>query len=115
MDINIVSATIVPSICNSHELRSNRIGLLPGDPSGIGPELVASLLFGNKTIAQTEILIIGIESVLLSGAITVISNLKYTKPVDYNWINELCKTEKILLDEGGKSYRKRLQLSSRTN
>ena len=77
MDINIVSATIVPSICNSHELRSNRIGLLPGDPSGIGPELVASLLFGNKTIAQTEILIIGIESVLLSGAITVISNLKY--------------------------------------
>ena len=101
MDINIVSATIVPSICNSHELRSNRIGLLPEDPSGIEPELVASLLFGNKTIAQTEILIIGSESVLLSGAITVSSNLKYTKPVDYNWINELCNTEKILLDEGG--------------
>ena len=101
MDINIVSATIVPSICNSHELRSNRIGLLPGGPSAIGPELVASLLFDNKTIAQTEILTIGSESVLFSGVITVSSNLKYIKPVDYNWINELCKTKKILLDKGG--------------
>ncbi len=101
MDINIDSAIIVPSICNSHEPRSNRIGLLLGDPSGIGPELVASLLFDNKTIEQTEILIIGSKSVLLSGATTVSTNRKYTKPIDSNWINELCKTEKILLDEEG--------------
>jgi len=36
-----------------------RIGLLLGDPTGIGPELVAKLLAQPETLAQAEVLVIG--------------------------------------------------------
>src|SRR5262245_34847030 len=36
-----------------------RIGLLLGDPTGIGPELVAKLLALPETLAQAEVLVIG--------------------------------------------------------
>src|SRR4026209_546718 len=36
-----------------------RIGLLLGDPTGIGPELVAKLLALPETLAQAEALVIG--------------------------------------------------------
>jgi 4-hydroxythreonine-4-phosphate dehydrogenase len=36
-----------------------RIGLLLGDPTGIGPELVAKLLAHPETLAQAEVLVIG--------------------------------------------------------
>ena len=36
-----------------------RIGLLLGDPTGIGPELVAKLLAHPETLAQAELLVIG--------------------------------------------------------
>ncbi|HEX2523520.1 MAG TPA: 4-hydroxythreonine-4-phosphate dehydrogenase PdxA, partial [Terriglobia bacterium] len=36
-----------------------RIGLLLGDPTGIGPELVAKLLALPETLAQADVLVIG--------------------------------------------------------
>ena len=36
-----------------------RIGLLLGDPTGIGPELIAKLLAHPETLAQAEVLVIG--------------------------------------------------------
>ncbi|NND92221.1 MAG: 4-hydroxythreonine-4-phosphate dehydrogenase PdxA [Granulosicoccus sp.] len=43
-----------------------RIGLIPGDPSGIGPELVARLL-ADKAIDDTNVLLIGDRHVLEMG------------------------------------------------
>lgn len=44
-----------------------RIGLLPGDPSGIGPELIAKLLHGDGITNQADILLIGDKCVLQQG------------------------------------------------
>src|SRR4051794_1681554 len=43
---------------NTHE-RKPRIGLLLGDPTGIGPELVAKLLSSVETSDRADILLIG--------------------------------------------------------
>ena len=45
---------------------SPRIGLIPGDPSGIGPELVARLL-AEDCIAEAEVLLIGDRHVFELG------------------------------------------------
>ena len=44
-----------------------RIGLLLGDPTGIGPELVAKLLAFPETLAQGEVLVIVWVMVVLRG------------------------------------------------
>ena len=44
-----------------------RIGLIPGDPSGIGPELVAKLLAGDDVRDQAHVLLIGDEQVFELG------------------------------------------------
>ncbi len=44
-----------------------RIGLIPGDPSGIGPELIAKLLSDGQVLDQADILLIGDEHVLERG------------------------------------------------
>ena len=36
-----------------------RIGIIPGDPSGIGPELIAKLLSDESVTDQADILLIG--------------------------------------------------------
>ena len=36
-----------------------RIGIIPGDPSGIGPELIAKLLSDEGVKGQADILLIG--------------------------------------------------------
>ena len=36
-----------------------RIGIIPGDPSGIGPELIAKLLSDEGVKEQADILLIG--------------------------------------------------------
>lgn len=40
-------------------MRKPRIGLIPGDPSGIGPELIAKLLTNPQGVAKAHILLIG--------------------------------------------------------
>jgi len=44
-----------------------RIGLIPGDPSGIGPELIAKLLSDEQVLDQADVLLIGDEHVLEQG------------------------------------------------
>lgn len=44
-----------------------RIGLIPGDPSGIGPELIARLLTDDGVIEAADILVIGDDCVLQQG------------------------------------------------
>jgi 4-hydroxythreonine-4-phosphate dehydrogenase len=44
-----------------------RIAILPGDPSGIGPELIAKLLSEKETLAQTDLLLIGDRCVFEQG------------------------------------------------
>ena len=36
-----------------------RIGIIPGDPGGIGPELIAKLLHQPETAEKADILLIG--------------------------------------------------------
>jgi 4-hydroxythreonine-4-phosphate dehydrogenase len=45
-----------------------RIGLLLGDPTGIGPELVAKLLAFPETLAQAQVLVIGDHRLYQRGA-----------------------------------------------
>ncbi len=47
--------------------RKPRIGLIPGDPSGIGPELVARLLSDPVVSGKADILLIGDEHVIRQG------------------------------------------------
>ena len=44
-----------------------RIGILPGDPSGIGPELIARLLADPKVTAAADLLLIGDAHVFAAG------------------------------------------------
>ena len=49
-------------------MRQPRIGLVIGDPAGIGPELAAKLLVMPETSRQAEILVLGDQRVLQAGA-----------------------------------------------
>lgn len=40
-------------------MRKPRIAIIPGDPSGIGPELIAKLLNDGNTLEQADILLVG--------------------------------------------------------
>ena len=44
-----------------------RIGIIPGDPSGIGPELVAKLLAKPNIADRAHILLIGDKHVFVRG------------------------------------------------
>lgn len=44
-----------------------RIGIIPGDPSGIGPELVAKLLNAEGVVEQADILLIGDRHIFEQG------------------------------------------------
>ena len=44
-----------------------RIALLPGDPCGIGPELLAKLLNDGEATAKARIVVVGNEAVIASG------------------------------------------------
>ncbi|MDE0114884.1 MAG: 4-hydroxythreonine-4-phosphate dehydrogenase PdxA [Albidovulum sp.] len=48
-------------------MRKPRIAVIPGDPSGIGPELVAKLLSDPETAERADILLIGDSHVLSMG------------------------------------------------
>ncbi|MCY3877928.1 MAG: 4-hydroxythreonine-4-phosphate dehydrogenase PdxA [Rhodobacteraceae bacterium] len=59
----------------------SRIGIIPGDPGGIGPELIARLLHGGDAALQADILLIGDAHVF--GAGQNIAGLKFSMtPVD---------------------------------
>ena len=45
-----------------------RIGVLPGDPNGVGPELLAKLLAKTAGEAEADIIVIGDEHVIEAGA-----------------------------------------------
>ncbi|MCY4499763.1 MAG: 4-hydroxythreonine-4-phosphate dehydrogenase PdxA [Rhodospirillaceae bacterium] len=47
-----------------------RIGILPGDPNGIGPELLAKLLADLDDEAEADVLVIGDNHVIAAGART---------------------------------------------
>ncbi|MAT78224.1 4-hydroxythreonine-4-phosphate dehydrogenase [Candidatus Poribacteria bacterium] len=89
----------VPSISNPQASSASRIGLLLGDPSGIGPELVANLLSDQDTTDQTEVVIIGSESVLQLGMTVAKTRLEYTKAVVDSELEQISKSGRILLDE----------------
>ena len=93
------STGFVPSISNPQAPSAGRIGLLLGDPSGIGPELVANLLSDQDTIAQTEVVIIGSEPVLQSGVAVAKTKFEYTKTVVDSEPEQISKSGRILLDE----------------
>ena len=82
MSTTTTSAGPVPSISNPQSPSAGRICLLLGDPSGIGPELVANLLSDQNTIDQTEVFIIGSELVLRSGMAAAKADFEYIKAVD---------------------------------
>ena len=44
-----------------------KIGIIPGDPSGIGPELVAKLLHDDGVRNSAELLLIGDRAVFEAG------------------------------------------------
>lgn len=44
-----------------------RIGIIPGDPSGIGPELIARLLTSEGVAEAADILLIGDRHVFEAG------------------------------------------------
>lgn len=49
-------------------MQKPRIGIIPGDPSGIGPELVAKLLAQDEVVEGADILLIGDDHVFAAGA-----------------------------------------------
>ncbi|MEO8129495.1 MAG: 4-hydroxythreonine-4-phosphate dehydrogenase PdxA [Bryobacteraceae bacterium] len=59
-----------------------RIGLLLGDPSGIGPELIAKLLSSRETRAQAEILVIGDQRLLSAPSCPVASTARQSSEPD---------------------------------
>ena len=44
-----------------------KIGIIPGDPSGIGPELIAKLLAESQTKESADVLLIGDEHIFEIG------------------------------------------------
>ena len=49
-------------------MRRPRLGIIPGDPSGIGPELIAKLLQEPAVLAQADVLLIGDAHLWEAGA-----------------------------------------------
>ena len=49
-------------------MRRPRLGIIPGDPSGIGPELIAKLLQEPAVLAQADVLLIGDAHLWEGGA-----------------------------------------------
>ena len=49
-------------------MRRPRLGIIPGDPSGIGPELIAKLLQEPAVLAQADVLFIGDAHLWKAGA-----------------------------------------------
>jgi 4-hydroxy-L-threonine phosphate dehydrogenase PdxA len=47
---------------------ATRIGLLLGDPAGVGPEIAAKLLVRNKDRDDLQYLVFGTEAVIAAGA-----------------------------------------------
>ena len=45
-----------------------RIGIVPGDPSGIGPELIAKLVADETVLDQADLLLIGDTHLWKNGA-----------------------------------------------
>jgi len=58
--IPVVSSTIMDTL-------KPRIGVLPGDPCGIGPELMAKLLADREILKQARIVVIGDRRILRMG------------------------------------------------
>ncbi len=46
-----------------------RVALVPGDPTGIGPELVAKVLHGGRLAREARLVVVGDARVLLQGAL----------------------------------------------
>ena len=69
-----------------------RIGLLLGDPTGIGPELVAKLLALPETLAQAEVLVIGDRRVYQRG-----TGIAATADVHPQFLDYPCSREDHLL------------------
>ena len=65
-----------------------RIGIIPGDPGGIGPELIAKLLADEKTAEQADILLIGDAHLFQQGAKQANTELhmRPCQPLDAPWI-----------------------------
>ena len=51
----------------SMEERKPKIGIIPGDPSGIGPELIAKLLCDEEVVSQHNVLLVGDRHVFELG------------------------------------------------
>ena len=49
-------------------MQKPRIGIIPGDPSGIGPELVVKLLAQDEVVEGADVLLIGDDHVFAAGA-----------------------------------------------
>ena len=62
-------------------MKKPRIGIIPGDPSGIGPELIAKLLSEPETSDAADILLIGDGHVFDAGAAVAGTTLTKT-PID---------------------------------
>ena len=54
---------------SGHQTRP-RIGILPGDPNGVGPELLAKLLADLDDETKADVLVIGDAHVIEAGART---------------------------------------------
>ncbi len=65
-----------------------RIGIIPGDPGGIGPELIAKLLGNERTAEQADILLIGDAHLFKQGAeqANMDLNLRPCQPTDTSWV-----------------------------
>lgn len=67
-----------------------KIGIIPGDPSGIGPELVAKLLADDAVDAMADILLIGDAHIFEAGATIAGTTITMT-PVDAraeDWVSK---------------------------
>ena len=68
-----------------------RIGIIPGDPSGIGPELIAKLLANPNVVAKAHILLIGDLHIFRLGekhAKEKATTMKICDPRSDEWVSE---------------------------
>jgi 4-hydroxythreonine-4-phosphate dehydrogenase len=64
-----------------------KIGIIPGDPGGIGPELIAKLLAADETYEKADILLIGDGHLFMQGMkqADLSYELHLCQPRDDNW------------------------------
>ena len=67
-----------------------KIGIIPGDPSGIGPELIARLLTSDGVAEAADILLIGDAHVFEAGQVVAETSYDLT-PVDTSGSWPLCE------------------------